>query len=42
MDSTQVISDILDISNFDINLFNDLMLMAQEFESQELMRELNS
>ena len=42
MDSTQVISDILDISNFDINLFNDLMLMAQEFESQELMRELSS
>jgi hypothetical protein len=42
MDSTQVISDILDNSNFDINLFNDLMLMAQEFESQELMRELNS
>lgn len=42
MDSTQVISDILDNSNFDINLFNDLMLMAQEFESQELMRELNT
>lgn len=42
MDTLQVISDILDNPNFDINSFDDLMLMAQEFETDQLMIELNS
>ena len=42
MDAIVVISDILDNPNFDTNSFGDLMNMAQEFESEQLMRELNS
>ena len=42
MDTILVTSDILDNPNFDTNSFGDLMIMSQEFESEQLMRELNS
>ena len=42
METILVTSDILDNQNFDTNSFGDLMIMAQEFELEQLMRELNS
>jgi hypothetical protein len=42
MDINTVISDILDNPNFDTNTFRDLMIMSQEIEIEQLMKELNS
>jgi len=41
MDINTVISEILDNPNFNTNLFGDLMIMSQEFETQLLMEEFN-
>jgi hypothetical protein len=42
MNSTLFISDILDNPNFDTNSFGDLMILSQEFDTYQLMIELNS
>lgn len=42
MDTTSVISDVLDNQDFNVNAFGDLLQMAEDYKYQVLMQELNS
>jgi len=42
MDTTAVISDVLDNQNFNVDAFGDLLLMVDDYKYQLLMNELNA
>jgi len=42
MDITSVVSDVLDNQNLDVNCVCDFLQMAQDYQNQLLMDELNA
>jgi hypothetical protein len=42
MDITAVVSDVLDNQNLDVNCVGDFLQMAQDYQNQLLMDELNA
>ena len=42
MDITAVVSDVLDNQNLDVNYVGDFLQMAQDYQNQLLMDELNA
>ena len=42
MDITAVVSDVLDNQDLDVNLVGDFLQMAQDYQYQLLMDELNA
>jgi len=42
MDTTTVVSDVLDKQDLDVNLVGDFLQMAEDYKYQVLMDELNA